>query len=78
MEDHKNEMVRVYSDTEITINMLKAELAKIEIPSLVKNEFRSGLMAGFGAAPNAVDLFVDSENVEQAELLIRDLDLRKQ
>jgi len=73
MEKNQNEMVRVYTDTEINVNMMRAELAKIGIPSLVKNEFRSGLMAGFGASPNAVDLYVNSSDIEKASLLIEDL-----
>lgn len=66
-------MKRIYTDTEININRLKAELAKIGIPSLVKNEFRSGLMAGFGASPYTVDLYIDPENEEEASSLIQDL-----
>lgn len=65
--------MRVYSDTEININRLRAELAKIGIPSLVKNEFQSGVLAGFGASPNAVDLYVNASDAEEATKLIDDL-----
>ena len=73
MENNQTDMIRVYSDTEININMIRAELAKIGIPSLVKNEFRSGLLAGFGATPNSVDLYVNSSDIEEASSLIHDL-----
>ncbi|MGM0580429.1 MAG: putative signal transducing protein [Bacteroidota bacterium] len=73
MKDNQSDMVRVYSDTEININKLRAELAKIGIPSLVKNEFQSGVMAGFGASPNAVDLYVNTSDVDEATALIQDL-----
>ncbi|WP_375580774.1 DUF2007 domain-containing protein [Marivirga tractuosa] len=73
MENNQNDMVRVYSDTEININMLNIELAKIGIPSLVKNEFQSAVMAGFGASPNSVDLYVNASDVEEATKVIQDL-----
>jgi hypothetical protein len=77
MENNQTDMIRVYSDTEININMIRAELAKIGIPSLVKNEFQSALMAGFGATPNAVDLYVNSADIEEASSLIQDLNQDK-
>lgn len=73
MENNQNDMVRVYSDTEVNINRISAELANKGIPSLVKNEFQSGLMAGFGASPNAVDLYVNSTEAEKALEIIQDL-----
>jgi len=66
-------MVRVHSNTEVVISRLRAELAKIGIPSLVKNEFESGLMAGFGASPNAVDLYVNATDLDAAISLVQDL-----
>jgi len=73
MKNKRNDMVRVYSDTEVNINRISAELAKIGIPSLVKNEFQSAVMAGFGASPNAVDLYVNATEAEKALLIIQDL-----
>jgi hypothetical protein len=73
MKNNQNDMVRVFSDTEINIEMIRTELAKIGIPSLVKNEFRSGVMAGFGASPNSVDLYVKAENLDKATSVIQDL-----
>ena len=77
MKEDQIDMVRVYSDSEININKFRAELAKIGIPSLVKNEFQSALMAGFGASPNAVDLYVNSTDQEAANALIQDLSKTK-
>jgi hypothetical protein len=73
MKYNQSEMIRVFSDTEINIDMIRAELAKIGIPSLVKNEFQSGLLAGFGASPIAVDLYVNAENLDEASSLIQDI-----
>lgn len=77
MENNQQDMVRVFSDTEININRLSMELAKIEIPSIIKNEFQSGLMAGFGASPNAVDLYVNASDIDEATKLIQDLNRGK-
>lgn len=66
-------MIRVYSDTEINIDRISMELAKIGIPSMIKNEFQSGLMAGFGASPNAVGLYINASDLEEASKLIEDL-----
>jgi hypothetical protein len=73
MKDNQSDMIRVHSDTEIKIELIRSELANIGISSLVKNEFRSGLLAGFGATPNSVDLYVNSSDIEEASSLIHDL-----
>lgn len=73
MKNQQNDIVRIYSDTEININFLQEELAKKGISSVVKNEFQSALMSGFGANPNAVDLYVNSADFERASELIEDL-----
>ncbi len=77
MKEDQNDMVRVYSDSEINITRLRGELAKIGIPSLVKNEFKSGVMAGFGASPNAVDLYVNTSDFDEATSLIENFNQDK-
>lgn len=73
MENQKNDIVRIYSDTEININLIQDELSKAGIPSIIKNEFQSAVMAGFGALPNAVDLYVNATDFEKASKIIQDL-----
>lgn len=73
MENNQKDMIRVYTDSEINVEMIRVELAKIGIPSLVKNEFKSALMAGFGASPNTVDLFVNASDLDEATKIIKDL-----
>lgn len=73
MEENYNDMMKIYSDTEININRIRSELAKIGIPSMIKNEFQSGLIAGFGVSSNAVDLFVNTPDFEEASKLIQEL-----
>ena len=73
MKNQKNDIVRIYSDSEININLLQDELSNAGIPSIIKNEFQSAIMAGFGAFPNAVDLYVNSTDFENASKIIQDL-----
>lgn len=73
MEKNQKDMIKIYTDSEINVERVRVELAKVGIPSLVKNEFKSGVMAGFGASPNAVELYVNPSDLEEASQLINDL-----
>lgn len=67
------DIVRVFSDTEITVNLIKSELEKIGIPSLIKNDFQSGVIAGFGGGlPNGVDLYVNHTDYDNAMTIIEE------
>lgn len=67
------DIVRVFSDTALTVNLIKSELEKIGIPSLIKNDFQSGVIAGFGGGlPNAVDLYVNHADYENALTVIEE------
>lgn len=74
MKEIRNEIVRLKSDSEININRLKAELAKVGISSIVKNEFQSALIAGYGANPTAVDLYVSADSFPEAAEVLQDLE----
>ncbi|WP_439181674.1 putative signal transducing protein [Carboxylicivirga taeanensis] len=74
MED----IVKIYTDTELTISHLKNVLADKGIESMVKNDFESGVSAGFVAgAVNSVDLYVLQKDElrarEVTEQFIREL-----
>jgi hypothetical protein len=73
MKNQERDIIRIHSDTEININLLQDELANVGIPSIIKNEFQSAIMAGFGANPNAVDLYVNATDFEKASKIIQDL-----
>jgi len=63
----RDELVRVFTCTELTCMLLKAELEKAGIPVMIKNEFRSAVAAGFGiGVPSAVDIYVTESNVDTA------------
>ena len=47
----KNKLIRVYTGTELTVNLLKDELEKIGISSLIQNDFNSGVKTNTEPSP---------------------------
>lgn len=69
----KNKLIRVYSGSELTVNLLKDELEQIGISGLIQNDFNSGIMAGFsGGVPSSIDLFIQESDLKEAEPIIND------
>ena len=69
--DEKNELLRVYTGTELTANLLKEELEKNGISGMVRNDFKSGVMAGFsGGIPSAADLYINESDFDKAKPII--------
>lgn len=67
----ETDLVKVYTGTEITVNLLKGELEKIGVSSIIKDKFKSGISAGFGTGvPSAIDLFINEQDLEKATPLI--------
>jgi hypothetical protein len=70
---NKNKLIRVYTGTELTVNLLKDELEQIGISGLIQNDFNSGVVAGFsGGVPSSIDLFIQESDLTQAEPIIND------
>ncbi len=69
----RDELVRVFTCTELTCNLLKAELEKAGIPVMIRNEFQSAVAAGIGiGVPSAIDIYVAESNVEAAVSVIEE------
>lgn len=69
----KNNLIRIYSGTELTVNLLKDELEKSGISGLIQNDFSSGVSAGFsGGVPSSIDLFIKELDMEKAEPIINE------
>ncbi len=67
----KSNLILVYSGTELTVNLLKGELEKSGISGMNRNDFKSGVSAGFtGGVPSAIDLFIQELDLEKAEPII--------
>lgn len=65
------ELINVFTDTEITIVHLKKILAENGIESLIKNDNESGVSAGFVAGTvTSVDLYIFAKDEEKARPII--------
>ncbi len=70
MDDHSKHM-RLFTGSLIEIQRLQLDLDDAQIPSMVKNNFQSGLRAGFyGGSPSQVELFIYEEDNEQAQEIL--------
>ena len=70
MDDH-SEHIRLFTGSLIQIQRLQLDLNDKEIPSLVKNNFESGLRSGFyGGSPSQVELFIFKEDLEKAKPIL--------
>ncbi len=66
MDDHSKH-ISFFTGSLIQIQRLQMDLDDNEIPSLVKNNFQSGLRSGFyGGSPSLVELFIYEEDKEKA------------
>ena len=69
----EDEYKRVYTGSEVNVLHLEDILQQEVIGPRVRNDFDSGLRAGFGGGlPGQVQLFVLSEQYEQALNITRD------
>lgn len=70
METDEN-FKRVYTGSEVNVQYLQELLEKENISSRVRNDFDSGLRAGFGGGlPGQVLLFADSRHLEKARKIV--------
>ena len=70
MDDHSKH-VRLFTGSLIEIQRLQLDLDDGKIPSMVKNNFQSGLRAGFyGGSPSQVELFIYEEDMEEASKIL--------
>jgi len=68
-----NDLIKVFSGTEVAVNLLKDELETFGIMAMVQNDFQSGITAGFfGGGPSAVDLFIQESDFKNAEQIINE------
>ncbi len=69
-----DELVLVYTASEIEIEYIRAELEASGIGVIVKDGFAQGLQAGFvDDTTSAIDLYVMESDVEKAKKIISDI-----
>ncbi len=65
--DNQSKHIKFFTGSLIQIQRLQLDLDENKIPSLVKNNFQSGLQSGFyGGSPSLVQLFIYEEDNEKA------------
>lgn len=63
----KNQLIHIYSGTEIQVIMLKGLLDDVNVQAIVQNDFRSGVMAGFGQGTvSTIRLMILESDLEKA------------
>lgn len=69
----RSKLIRVFTGSEVTVNLLREELEKVGISCFIQDDFKSGIAAGFsGGIPTAVDLFIKGIDVMRAQLILRE------
>ncbi len=66
-----DELIRVFTGSEVSVILLKGELEEIGVGSIVQNDYVSGISVGFmGGTPTSVDLFIEESDLEVAKPII--------
>ncbi|MBR9918579.1 DUF2007 domain-containing protein [bacterium] len=67
-----DQLVKVFTGSEISIELLRSRLEELGISGIIRNDFKSGISAGFGGGtPAMVDFYIEEKNVEQAQPIIQ-------
>ena len=70
--DTEEKYKRVYTGSDVNVQYLQDLFNKAGISSRVRNDFDSGLRAGFGGGmPGQVQLFVINSHFEEAEKIVK-------
>jgi hypothetical protein len=70
---NRDDLIRVYTGTEISVIHLKEELEEGGIDVLMQNDFQSGMSADFvGGVPSSIDIYIKKTDLEKAEPIIED------
>ena len=69
--DDQSKHIRFFTGSLIQIQRLQLDLDENKIPSLVKNNFESGLRSGFyGGSLSQVQLFIFEEDLKEAKPIL--------
>lgn len=69
---NREELIHLFTGSEVDVQRLKAELEVNGINALIRNDFQSGVMAGFGGGvPSAIDIYVASSDKDKANEILK-------
>ncbi|WP_157666466.1 putative signal transducing protein [Alkalitalea saponilacus] len=68
-------IVKIFTASEVSVLILKGRLEEIGITSLKKDNFKSGVAAGFyGGPPDVVDLYIKEKDMDAAASIIKEFE----
>ena len=68
-----NDLIRIFTGTEVLVYLLKERLQEVEISALIKDDFQSGLTVGFvSGVPSAIDLYIQESDLKEAEPIVNE------
>lgn len=68
-----NNLIMVFTGTEVLVYLLKERLKEVGISALIKNDFQSGITVGFvSGVPSAIDLYIQESDLKEAEPIINE------
>ena len=68
-----NNLIRVFTGTEVLVYLLKERLEEVGISALIKDDFQSGITVGFvSGVPSAIDLYIQESDLEKAEPILKE------
>lgn len=68
---YMNEHVKILTDSGIVVNRIVQLLDEQGITSIVKDNVESARLAGYGTFMDDVELYVKSEDISRAQMIIR-------
>jgi hypothetical protein len=69
----EEQSIKVFTGTELQVNLLKEELENAGIGSMINSDFHSGISAGFGGGyPSEIELLIQKKDFQKAESIIKE------
>ena len=69
----RDNLVRVFTGSEVSAILLKGELESIGISAMIQNDYQAGNAYGFmGGTPSAIDLFIQEADLKEAEAIVNE------
>ena len=70
----EDEFKRLYTGSQVNVKYLQSLLEEQKIPTIVRDEFQSGLRGGFGGGlPGQVQLFTPASQHEKALQIVEEI-----
>lgn len=64
-----NKLIRIYSGTEVLVNLLKDKLENTGISATIQNDSNDSFLRG---VPTAIDLYIQQSDFKKAEPIINE------